>query len=133
MKPCTQCGRCCTNPRFMGGMEASSEDLDRWRREGRYDILQYAGILGSFADLWISPRTNNEMNRCPFVRKRRNLPIYDCTIYDTRPQICREYPLYVGHMMYVDCEMLEEGDTDEEVDRFMGRESGAEAGAIRSD
>jgi len=36
-------------------------------------------------------------------------------------------------MMYVDCEMLEEGDTDEEVDRFMGRESGAEAGAIRSD
>lgn len=129
MKPCTQCGRCCTNAKFMGSMQASPEDLARWKREQRYDILQYACQLGSFADLWISPRTGEELSRCPFVRKRRNKPIYDCTIYDTRPEVCREYPHYVSHMQIIDCEMLEDGDTDADVARFMGREPGAEAGA----
>lgn len=132
MKPCTQCGRCCTYDRFMLSLQATAEDVQRWIEEGRDDILQYCDMITSpvtGADLWISPRTGNEMPRCPFVRKRRNLPIYDCRIYETRPEVCREYPKEVHHMQSVDCEMLEDGDTDADVARFMGREAGAEVGA----
>ena len=131
MKPCTQCGRCCTNPHFMGTMEASASDIARWRKDDRQDILQYADVhdwkpgsageaMGfAFADLWMSPRTGNDMLRCPFVRKVRNQDRYTCTIYDTRPEVCREYPTNVSHMQFVNCEMLEDGDTDEDVKRFM--------------
>jgi len=33
-------------------------------------------------------------------------------IYDTRPEVCRRYPVAVGHMKSIGCEMLEAGDTD---------------------
>lgn len=116
MKACTQCGRCCTNPRFMGSLQATGDDILRWQVEGREDILAYAVILGHpddpFADLWVSPRTGEEASRCPFVRKIRGQDKYTCTIYDTRPQVCRDYPQHVSHMRSVDCEMLESGDTD---------------------
>jgi len=42
-------------------------------------------------DLWISPTTGEERPRCPFVRKDSNRLTYRCTIYDTRPQVCRDY------------------------------------------
>lgn len=88
----------------------SEVDTSRWHREGRADILaqvsEYSGWL-------------NE-GPCPFlaasVDGRRG-----CGIYETRPETCREYPLAVGHMLYVDCDMLEPGDTDQDVARFMGR------------
>lgn len=129
MKPCTQCGRCCTNPSFMGTMQASPEDVKRWKREKRSDILAWAYILGptahkrgfGFADLWINPKTDIEAERCPFVRKMPNRDVYKCMIYETRPQACRDYPWHVSHMEAVDCEMLEEGDDDATVAKFMGR------------
>ena len=114
----------------MLSLQATGDDVQRWIEEGREDILQYcATFTDAGADLWISPRTGLEMPRCPFVRKRRNLPIYDCRIYETRPEVCRNFPVEVHHMKTVDCEMLEDGDTDADVARFMGREVGAEAGA----
>ena len=92
---CTQCGRCCTNADYMGSLRASGEDVKRWRRQGRDDILAYADIMGGtddpWADLWISPKTANDVYRCPFVRKIRGSEKYRCRIYDTRPQICRDY------------------------------------------
>lgn len=117
MKACTQCGRCCTYPQFMMTMQASREDYDRWHNEGRFDILDWCSPIS--LDLWINPRSGNEQSRCPFVRKVRNKPIYTCTIYDTRPTVCRNYPSNVSHMKTVDCEMLEPGDTDEDVAAFM--------------
>ena len=131
MKACTQCGRCCTYAPFMETMQADADDIRRWRREKRNDILMYAYIYDwkpnsvgrkmsfAFADLWISPRTNEALGRCPFVRKVRNEDRYKCTIYETRPKACREYPIHVQHMAVVDCEMLEDGDTDDDVRRFM--------------
>ena len=112
----------------MTTMQANADDVKRWRRQKRNDILQYAYIYGPklsndswipFADLWISPRTDESMRRCPFVRKVRGADRYTCTIYETRPQVCRDYPIYVDHMKFVDCEMLEPGDTDEDVQRFI--------------
>jgi Fe-S-cluster containining protein len=94
-RDCTRCGKCCTNPSYMGSLQATSEDVRRWIREGRGDILEWVAILGDeenpFADLWISETTGEEALRCPFVRKDRNRPTYRCAIYETRPQVCRDY------------------------------------------
>jgi Fe-S-cluster containining protein len=84
---------------------ATAEDVQRWIDEHRWDILQWVHVfwkgghapqnykdgVPSSADLWISPRTGFEHERCPFVRKDPNRPTYRCTIYDTRPQVCRNY------------------------------------------
>jgi Fe-S-cluster containining protein len=93
--PCTNCGKCCTNPDFMRSLDATGDDVKRWRREGRQDILRFASVLGPpdnpSADLWVDDRTGIERNRCPFVRKVRGQNRYLCTIYETRPQVCRDY------------------------------------------
>ena len=92
--PCTNCGRCCTNPSYMGTLTATGADVQRWRHERRADILRFAHVLGPrndpWADLWVDEE-GRERLRCPFVRKVRGSPRYLCTIYDTRPQICRDY------------------------------------------
>ena len=115
MKACTQCGRCCTNPKFMGSLMADDEDVLRWEAEGRYDILDWVSVLGPendpYGDLWISPTTGDDAQSCPFVRRQRDGK-YKCQIYKTRPAVCRAYPIAVDHMKAVDCEMLETGDTD---------------------
>jgi len=45
----------------MGSLRATGEDLLRWRRQGRWDILQWCGVLGRadnpLAVLWIHPDT----------------------------------------------------------------------------
>ena len=124
MKPCTQCGRCCTNPGFMGSMQATADDLEMWRTAGRWDVLEWCWVIDDDVggDLWISPVTGIEASRCPFVRKRRGQDKYDCTIYDVRPEVCRNYPLAIGHMQSIGCEMLEPGDTDEDVARFTSKQ-----------
>jgi len=95
MKECSRCGKCCTNPDYMGSLKATGADVKRWRRECRDDILAYVEVMGRepdpWADLWISPRTGDDAKRCPFVRKDANRPTYRCMIYDTRPQVCRDY------------------------------------------
>ncbi len=78
------------------GLAAYPKDIERWKAEGREDILQYAdmfiyAVLGE-ADLWIHPETGEEMFRCPFLRKVRNKPMYRCRIYETRPTMCRGFP-----------------------------------------
>src|SRR6516225_7790612 len=82
--PCTNCGKCCTKPSLMGTLMATGEDVKRWRREGRQDILRFAHLLGSrndpWADLWIDSQAPDhrdpERYRCPFVRKVRGQPRY---------------------------------------------------------
>lgn len=94
----------------MESIGISDADTARWEREGRTDILaevsQYCG--------WVKP------GPCPFLGAVGDNR-FACQIYETRPETCREYPLATCHMEFVDCEMLEPGDTDEDVARFMGR------------
>ena len=122
MKSCTQCGKCCTNESFMGTLSASYEDVERWEVEGRDDILAWESAY----DLWISPRTGYEASRCPFVRKVRGQEKYKCMIYDTRPEVCRQYPTRVDHMAFVGCEMLEVGDTDVVIEAGNSNDAGYE-------
>lgn len=85
-------------------------DVARWKREGRLDILAQLGAQSG----WLMP------GPCPFLAPLANHRL-GCAIYTTRPATCREYPLAVDHMQFVDCEMLEPGDTDADVAAFMGR------------
>jgi Fe-S-cluster containining protein len=95
MKGCTNCGKCCTSASYMGSLIATGEDVKRWMREGRDDILEWVAVMGCmddpWADLWINANTGVEVGRCPFVRKVRGTNRYLCRIYDTRPQVCRDY------------------------------------------
>jgi len=93
--PCTQCGKCCTKTSYMESLQATGEDVLRWRREGRNDILRFAYVLGRpddpWADLWVDAHTGRERSRCPFVKKVPGTNRYLCSIYETRPQVCRDY------------------------------------------
>ena len=97
-RDCTRCGKCCTNQSYMGSLQATGDDVKRWRKEGREDILRFAVVMGlsdenPWADLWLDQDHPDlpERLRCPFVRKDRNRLTYTCTIYETRPQVCRDY------------------------------------------
>jgi len=106
--PCTNCGKCCTNPSFMGSLEATGDDVKRWRRQRRHDILRFAEIMGPpedpWADLWVDRNSGVERERCPFVRKVLGQPRYLCSIYETRPQVCRDYEPWAPGSI---CEVVE--------------------------
>jgi len=120
---CQQCGKCCE----WGGpsLSATKEDLKRWKKERRKDILKYIdfisvkvcpkckkGVLTEkgtciacgleakeeivVMDLWFDPATGEELERCPFLRKVRNQNKYRCMIHETKPHRCKEFPVYVA-------------------------------------
>jgi Fe-S-cluster containining protein len=77
-------------------------------------ILRFVEVFGpgglllpvqpAYADLWIDER-GVERQRCPFVRKVKGQPRYLCTIYETRPQVCRDYEPWSGRKNDV-CEVV---------------------------
>jgi Fe-S-cluster containining protein len=102
---CNGCGKCCLNSGYMGSLTASKEDVRRWKKEERYDILKYVTeIFPGLYDLWV--KDGEESSRCPFVRKRPNQQTYRCTIYETRPEVCRLYPQSAHQMTEIDCEII---------------------------
>ena len=85
---CTRCGKCC-----LADMIAyvTPEDLARWKRENRQDILhiienEQAVWLG---DHFISARTGRPIYGCPFLEVKGD--IFTCSIYETRPKVCADY------------------------------------------
>lgn len=104
---CTCCGKCCTNSTFMTTLQVERSDVERWEDEGREDILRFVQPAGDgMFDVWIDEK-GVERERCPFVRKDRNRDTYRCTIYETRPEVCRQFPREYGHMVFVGCEILD--------------------------
>ena len=95
MSECKRCGFCCIY--YNGLLWDVEEDIERWKSEGRDDILKYIesyeinGKIGYFDELWINPKTGEETHRCPFLRKVRNKPIYKCRIHETKPNHCKGY------------------------------------------
>ncbi|MBN1654294.1 MAG: YkgJ family cysteine cluster protein [Deltaproteobacteria bacterium] len=131
MKPCNQCGKCCLKY-GQGPGTASPEEILYWERYNPdiadYVYRIYAGRKLLFGDLWMSPTTNEEMKRCPWLRKLPNRAIYKCRIYAHRPSVCRSYPRDVEQMIADGCEMLESSDhkrqveeLQTELDHFLGR------------
>lgn len=65
---CIQCGHCCLKLSGAYSTNAYEKDMVRWEKERRWDILDY--VVGT--DLWISPRTGQDVTRCPWLRKLPN-------------------------------------------------------------
>lgn len=85
---CARCGKCC-----LADMIAyvTSDDLNRWIREDRKDILhiienEQAVWLG---DHFVSSSTGRPIYGCPFLE----IPdgVFSCSIHETRPGVCRKY------------------------------------------
>jgi len=97
---CLRCGKCCEHER-----DVDVEDIERWIGEGRYDILENvlcyskpgfcAEELGypcedcSKAEKVIVNRSDS--TKCPFLRKAKNKPYYECTIHNTKPRDCADW------------------------------------------
>ncbi len=85
---CRRCGKCC-----LANLIAyvTDEDWARWRREGREDILR---IIAHEHAVWagdhlISSDDGRYLHGCPFLEWEDG--VYTCTIYETRPAVCRHY------------------------------------------
>jgi len=72
MECIAKCGKCCKAP-LVNTIKFSMEDLDRWRREGRKDILE-------IVDDWARHKET-----CPFLKDNK------CSIQETKPETCIKY------------------------------------------
>lgn len=92
---CKQCGRCCLH---LDGFETtcSPRDISRWERLKRYDILAWVetytvGTSRSVHEIWIHPRTGDNVLRCPWLRKLPGKNRYVCRIHACKPERCRNW------------------------------------------
>lgn len=85
---CLQCGKCC----FVDlTAYAQESDFERWNAEGRQDILsvmEHRHLVWS-GDRLISSETGDPPRECPFLYSDEGK--WRCVIYETRPQVCRDY------------------------------------------
>jgi Fe-S-cluster containining protein len=69
--------------------EAETEDLERWKSEGREDILRAFRDACWGGDRFMSVTTGMPIHDCPFLDFREGS--FACTIYETRPRVCRHF------------------------------------------
>lgn len=85
---CRRCGKCCLTNLIAYVTEA---DMQRWRYEKREDIFH---IIEAQQGVWagdrlVSAANGHSLYCCPFLKWDKNR--YACSIYNTRPHVCREY------------------------------------------
>jgi len=96
---CQQCGRCCKALNKVYHIYATDEDVERWEREERDDILRWVDSIevaeGEYEhDFAINPRTGEEVTgSCPFLGKVRGTNLYRCRIQSTKPAACQIFPM----------------------------------------
>ncbi len=76
---CGSCRNCCKGTLI----RVFSDDIDRWRREGRYDIILCLETWTGGNAFLIHKKDSDE---CIFLSDD------GCEIYDTRPRVCRLFP-----------------------------------------
>jgi len=94
---CLRCGKCCKRTKWVTNIELRLvwKDIERWRKEGRDDILNYVyayeGLGGDFFD----KENLKRFSTCPFLKKERKT--YFCSIHETKPRGCKLFPFYFDH------------------------------------
>ncbi|MBT4377022.1 hypothetical protein HOD29_06630 [archaeon] len=58
-------------------------------------------------DIWISPKTRDDVSRCPWLRKLPKQEKYICRIQDLKPTHCRMYPQSKKHAEKTGCRGFE--------------------------
>jgi Fe-S-cluster containining protein len=104
---CTRCGKCCLNDDYMSTLSFDRTDVARWRKQGARTFCSTSGRSFREYDAWIKP-DGSDCTRCPFARKDAGAATHKCRIYDTRPQVCRDYPSSYAQMEFVGCEIIDE-------------------------
>lgn len=101
MKDCNQCGKCCIKY-SNGGLSASASEIELW------DVFR-PKIRAYVRDgkIWMDPKSGEQLELCPWLRKASNQDLYTCDIYYDRPEDCRSYPASITEMIGDECEMLE--------------------------
>ena len=98
---CKQCGNCCLNLLDAYSTYAHPKDIELWKKLGRDDILAWVVIIPTAGspvyDLWTSPITGEDVERCPWLRKLPNKNKYLCRIREVKPNHCRQYPRSKKH------------------------------------
>lgn len=84
---CLRCGKCCLTHMLA---YVTAADLASWRRENRNDILKVVenGPVTWAGDRIVS-RDEGSFQGCPFLKWENRQ--YACTIYETRPNVCRDF------------------------------------------
>ncbi len=100
---CVQCGHCCLNLSDAYQTSVPETDIKRWEREQRFDILEWVGPFEGMDEIWISPKTGEYANRCPWLRKLPKQNKYICRIHETKPEKCREFPKSKRHALDNGC------------------------------
>ncbi len=111
---CKQCGNCCLNLSDANQGSVDDSDIDIWKKNQRYDILEWVdpidlGDVNYVYDIWINPRTGDDVSRCPWLRKLPGEEKYICRIHDVKPRVCQEYPKSKQHAQKTGCKGLDDG------------------------
>ena len=91
---CLRCGRCCKRTKWVTDIDLRLvwEDIERWRREGRDDILKYVYVFEGWGGDFFDKKTFKRFSKCPFLKKEGRL--YSCSIHETKPRGCKLFPFY---------------------------------------
>ena len=86
--------------------------MDMWEDNLRDDILAWVDPVeignGKYIyDVWINPKTWDDVGRCPWLRKLPGKDKYICKIHDVKPTLCREYPITKRHAKRTGCKGFE--------------------------
>ena len=84
---CKRCGNCCINLSDAYQCSVDQSDIDMWEENLRYDILEWVdpidiGNERVVYDIWINPRTGEDVERCPWLRKIPNKNKSICRIHE---------------------------------------------------
>ena len=105
---CKRCGNCCLNLADAYQCSVDQADVAIWREKLRDDILEWVDAIDcghgeKVYDIWINPRTGDDVTRCPWLRKLPNKNQYACRIHEVKPRVCREYPKTEEHARKTGC------------------------------
>jgi Fe-S-cluster containining protein len=84
---CKRCGKCCMS----AYAPATQEDMERWRREEKKEIIRVMehSKAAWAGDIVVSSEDGRILFNCPFLRLQENY--YSCAIYEDRPTTCRAF------------------------------------------
>ncbi|MFC1505073.1 YkgJ family cysteine cluster protein [Thermodesulfobacteriota bacterium] len=100
---CQQCGHCCLSLPDAYNTFVLDEDVNRWQREGRSDILAHVTRHPFCTTAWTDPQTGELLPACPWLRKGSRTGNFVCAIHTTKPRHCADYPHTKRHAFNTGC------------------------------
>lgn len=91
---CSSCAECCIGT----DIRLTSEDIERWKKENRLDILLSIGSLMGESRQLIKKKNSND---CIFLQEDNS-----CKIHDTKPEICKRFPSSLAQAELFNCKLI---------------------------